>query len=495
MSALLDYLEGLTVTQGAGIGEPLRLLHWQKRLLRMLQTPGDVAVSMARGNGKTTFTAALACAFVDGPLRQPRAEVLVVASSFMQARIAFDHAVAFLGPERLQDRSTWRMWDSQNLARILHVPSGASLRVLAADPRRMHGTAPVLALMDEPAQWVHTQSDRALAAVRTGLGKIPGSRAIALGTRPDQPDHWFEKMLKGDRGITYAARPDDPPFQRRTWNRANPSLSIMPHLAERLELEAAEARGDPAALARFEALRLNLGVSDVVEAVLLEPGAWKRAQGHADRAGGYVLGIDMGQTAAMSAAAGYWPETGRLEGVAVFGSQPDLRSRGLGDGVGSLYVKCESRGELLTSPGRVSDVRTLLDTVWERWGRPAAIVCDRWRDGDLRDALTVLRWPRMALVLRGQGYKDGGEDVRDFRKAFLSGDVTPAPSLLLTAAMSEARTISDPAGNAKLAKGSQGGRRAHSRDDAAAAAILAVSLGARRYSKATEGPSIRSAIV
>ena len=101
----------------------------------------------------------------------------------------------------------------------------------------------------------------------------------------------------------------------------------------------------------------------------------------------------------------------------------------------------------------------------------------------------------MALVLRGQGYKDGGEDVRDFRRAFLSGDVTPVPSLLLTAAVSEARTIGDPAGNHKLAKSTQGGRRASARDDAAAAAILAVSLGARRYRKATEGPGLRSAIV
>ena len=63
---------------------------------------------------------------------------------------------------------------------------------------------------------------------------------------------------------------------------------------------------------------------------------------------------------------------------------------------------------------------------------PTAIVCDRWREGDLRDALGKLRWPRVALVTRGQGYKDGGEDVSDFRRAFLRGDVTPLPSLLLT---------------------------------------------------------------
>ena len=45
--------------------------------------------------------------------------------------------------------------------------------------------------------------------------------------------------------------------------------------------------------------------------------------------------------------------------------------------------------------------------------------------------------------------------------------------------MSEAVTISDPAGNAKLAKQGEGGRRVRARDDIAAA-ILAVSLGIRR---------------
>ena len=44
--------------------------------------------------------------------------------------------------------------------------------------------------------------------------------------------------------------------------------------------------------------------------------------------------------------------------------------------------------------------------------------------------------------------------------------------------MADARTVSDPAGNAKLAKGSAGGRRLRARDDAAAATILAVAEAA-----------------
>ena len=53
-------------------------------------------------------------------------------------------------------------------------------------------------------------------------------------------------------------------------------------------------------------------------------------------------------------------------------------------------------------------------------------------------------------------------------------------SLLLRAALAEARTVADPAGNEKLAKGVEGRRRRRARDDAAAAAILAVAEGVRR---------------
>ena len=87
---------------------------------------------------------------------------------------------------------------------------------------------------------------------------------------------------------------------------------------------------------------------------------------------------------------------------------------------------------------------------------------------------------RGPLAVRGQGFKDGGEDVRAFRKAILEGRVTPKKSLLFRSAMSEARVVTDPAANAKLAKKTQGGRRADARDDLAAAAILAVAEGTRR---------------
>ena len=92
------------------------------------------------------------------------------------------------------------------------------------------------------------------------------------------------------------------------------------------------------------------------------------------------------------------------------------------------------------------------------------------------------------------GYRDGGQDVRDFRAAVLGDKVRPSRSLLLRAALAEARVTSDPSGNSKLSKGAQGGRRLRARDDAAAAAILAVSAGFRRwYGGSTKRPRWRYA--
>ena len=55
------------------------------------------------------------------------------------------------------------------------------------------------------------------------------------------------------------------------------------------------------------------------------------------------------------------------------------------------------------------------------------------------------------------GYRDGGRDVRDFRAAVLGDKVRPSRSLLLRAALAEARVTSDPAGNAKLEQERSGG--------------------------------------
>ena len=439
------------------------------------------ALSIGRGNGKTTLLAGIAAATLDGPLAVPRGETVIVASSFEQARIGFEHVLAFMG-EKLDDHARWKVWNTAQQARIEDRKTGARVRCIGSDPRRAHGLAPVLVLADEPAQWPSSTGEKMVAALRTAAGKQAHSRFVALGTRPADSEHWFSKMLAGgaDYAQCHAAGAGDPAFQRRTWSKANPSLPNMPDLEAALRNEARQAKADPSLMAAFEALRLNLGTADTEVATLLGAGLWASIEGEAGADGPCVWGIDLGTSAAQSAVAGYWPETGRLECVAAFPHEPSLAERGLRDGIGGLYVECARRGELLTIGSRSVDVAALLRAALERLGRPSWVVADRWREAELRDALEAAGVPPAAFSARGMGFLDGAADVRAFRRACADRRVTPVPSLLLRSAMAEARTVSDPAGNAKLSKGSQGGRRLRARDDAAAAAILAVAVGVRQ---------------
>ena len=480
--AVADYLATLRLTQGRLAGQPFRPQAWQRRFLRGALAPrvAESALSVGRGAGKTTLLAGVACAALEGPLMQPAAEVLIVASSHEQGGVLFRHVQRFLADGIEAKR--FRVQDSVNTSRIVNRETGTLLTVKASDPRRLHGAAPALTLCDELAQWPPAKVNEMLAALRTAGGKIPDSRLVMIGTRPASETHPFAVALRdADYVQVHAAGPGDPPFRRSTWLKANPGLRDLPDLEAAIRREAMAAKKDPALLASFRALRLNLGTADVEVETLLDPELWASIEGDAEALGPVVWGVDLGGTAAQSAVVAYWPETGRLQGLAAFPCEPRLAERGARDGVGNLYARCADRGELVTLGGRAVDVKALIALALDRFGEPMAVAADRWREGELIDGLESAGVPQGDLILRGMGFRDGGEDVRLFRRACAEGRVVPMPSLLLRSAMSEARTVSDPAGNSKLAKMAEGGRRHRARDDAAAAAILCVAEGCRRW--------------
>ena len=355
---------GLKLAGGDHDGQPFKVLPWEKRfIMGAFRGPGDSALSVARGNGKSALVAAIATAVVDpaGPLTGNRREVLCVASSFSQARVVFEDVLYFLRGAGcdLGNRKVWRLQDSQNMATVEYKPTGARCRALGGDPRRAHGLRPALALLDEPAQWDPAKSERLLSAIKTGLGKVPGSRLIALGTRPANPQHWFTRLLDGGAAYSqvHQASPTDPKFQHRTWLKANPSLEHLPSLLGEIQSEAADARKDPAMLAAFDSLRLNLGTSDVVERVLLAAGTWELDRGEGRPAGAVRFRCgSRGSGGNDGGVAGYWPASGLLLARAAFPGTPDLIERGLRDGVERAYCDMAKRGELLTMGNHVVDL-------------------------------------------------------------------------------------------------------------------------------------------
>ena len=489
---LIDWLGGLTLSGGDLDDQSFTVWPWERSfILGTFGQPGDAALSIARGNGKSAFVAALAAAVVcpGAPLHGTRREVICVASSFGQARVIFEDVLAYargLGHD-LNDRSLWRRQDSQNMATLEYRPTGARVRCCGSDPKRIHGLRPFMVLADEPAQWENNKAEAMISGLRTGLGKTPGSRLIALGTLPADGSHWFSQMLRdAPYHQLHAAAKDAPIYQARTWAQANPSMRYLPSLKAEIKAEAVAARRDGVMLQSFKSLRLNMGLADVVSGVLLEADVWESIEGEAEREGEYVLGLDLGGSTAQSAAAAWWPKTGRLEGFAVFPTSPNLATRSTNDGSGSLYAECHRLGELLLVGDQVSDIGALLSEALDRWGTPVAIAADRFKKAELIKHLNAIDFPTADLVIRGQGYRDGSEDVRGFQIAALSGHLKPVKTLLMRASMSEARLVGDVAGNWKLAKGSEGGRRSRAKDDVVAAMILAVAVGRRGYEGARE---------
>ena len=486
VETLAAFLETLTVSQGPAAGEPFMLLPWEARFLRGAFAPDvdSAALTLGRGNGKSALVAGLAAAAVVGPLAQPRGEVVAVASSFAQAKIVYRFARDYLRPWTDAAPERYRVLDSQSAALIEDRETGASLRCIGSDPKREHGLGPRLILADEPAQWPVNFAEPMYAALATSRGKVEDSRLIALGTRPADAGHWFSRLLEGGPGVyaqVHAASAEAPPFAAETIEAANPSLPYFPALRTALEREAERAALDASLLPMFRSLRLNQGVADVEARLLLDVDSWARVEVETLPAarGPFVVGVDLGGASSMTGAAAYWPDTGRLEAVAWFPGLPSLAERGLADGVGRLYVDLAERGELLTTPGRTVPPADVVRWCLERWGRPAVVVGDRYKQSELEQAAADagLTCP---LVWRGQGWKDGSEDVRRFRGAVLGGRVSAPVSLLIRSQLAEATTVSDVAGNEKLSRGAQGGRRVRAKDDAIASAILAVSEGERR---------------
>ena len=491
-SDIIRYIEGLVVGQGQGRGESFDVLRWERRFLRGALAEGvaEAGLSLARGNGKTAFCSAIGCAAVDedGPLIEQGAEVGLVASSKEQASISFRHIKRFLA-ERLQDKQTYRVFDNAQEKAVENRADDVLLKVLPAAPGALHGLAPKLLLLDEPSQWPRTKVERMFAALRTAAGKIPDNLLLALGTRPEDAEHPFQRGLDGgfDYSYTFEADRELPIGQRRTWKQANPSLDFMPELEDKIRRESLKAKQDPNLIPSFRALRLNQGVADSPQSYVVDPDTWERIEGEAPRQGPCYWGIDLGGSAASSAISGYWPESGRLECVAAFSQSPKLRERALRDGVGQLYELAFQAGELLLLGHFVVDWSALIETALDRLGRPAGLAADTYRFADLREALKKAEgMPLVPLELRRGGYVDGAEDLRIFRRAALAGEVVPWPSLFLTSCFSQARTIRNE-GAEKLATSSQGGRHARARDDGAASSLLAVGLGQRRGKRQGRG--------
>jgi phage terminase large subunit-like protein len=482
----IRFLESLKIPEGPKAGDLVKLAPFQKQFVKgALEDGVNVAVlSIGRGNAKTALSAGIALGACMGVWdAQPRREVLIAARTRDQARIAFDFVVGFTRSLPEEEQKLFTVRRSPRLEIEYEGDGGGHfIRAMAADGKSALGSAPTLVLMDERGHWAADQGDSLEHALLSGLGKR-GGRALIISTSAADDAHpfsvWLDQEQPGIYRQEHRPSPGLPADDLESLREANPGAAYgIGSSLEWLQGQARRAisRGG-STLTSFRLYNRNERVSGETRDVLLAVDEWLSCEVTEvpARRGQVVIGIDLGGSASMTAAAFYWPETGRLECLGSFPSRPSLLDRGQNDGVAGRYVEMQDRGELSVLGDQTVPVAPwLVEVMHHVEGETvAAITADRYKQAELGEAIdrAGIRCP---IIWRGQGFKDGGEDCERFRRAVYDGKVKTSPSLLLRSAFADAVTLRDPANNLKLAKA-----RSTGRIDAAAATVLAVAEGAR----------------
>ena len=453
-------------------------------LAKALSKSVDTAVlSLPRGNGKSTLSAYILerCLTPGDPLFEPGAEYLLGAASLEQARNAYRPLRA-----ALEDSGEYRFIDSVTRLGITHVETNTKLRVLSSNAKTAFGIVGTpLAILDEPGSWEVSGGALMHDALATAQGK-PESRLrlIFVGTlAPSTAGWWTDLVDGGSHGSTYVQALQG---ERSTWDtwatirRANPLMARYPESRAKLIEERDAARSDSRLKARFLSYRLNIPATDE-SVTLLTVDDWDRqAARETPPAGGQpIVAVDLGAGRAFSAAVAIW-RSGRAEALAVAPGIPDLAAQEKRDHVpAQTYSNLAAEGRLSVAEGlRVQPASALWDSVVEHWGAPVKVVCDRFRLGELQDAIKGAApiEPRMTR------WSESSEDIRALRKMALDGPlvVSQESRSIVSAALARATVLNDDAGNSRLQKH---GSNNVARDDVAAALVLVAGAWERASSQ------------
>ena len=466
---------------------PLR--PFQRTFVRGATAPGITtsALSIARGNGKSWLAGYLVGRILDpeDELFRPGTESVLVAASLEQARIVYR-----FGRRIIEPRGGYRFLDSHNRIGVTHVPTGTRLRVIGSNARTAFGLVDCpWVIGDEPGAWEVRGGEKMADALETAQGK-PGSplRLLLIGTlAPAESGWWHDLIGRGSDEVTYVQKLQG---DRETWDnwhtirKANPLTNLpgQPGADFRKQLlrERDRARRDPRLKARFLSYRLNLPTADE-SVVLLTVPDWKRLLKRKvpPRSGRPIVGVDLGGGRAWSAAVAVW-KTGRVEALALAPGLPPVRAQEKRDRVPrGTYSRLVDAGVLVASEGRrVPPVSDLWSAIRFRFGRPARIVADRFRESELRDEIPA----GIPLDCRVSRWSESTADIRALRRGVLDGPfgVEPRSRPLMEASLAVAKVENDTSGNSRIRKR---GTHNEARDDVASAWVLAAGAFQRATSE------------
>ena len=217
--------------KGFGAKTEIRLAPFQKERLEEWLADGvnSAAMSVARGNGKSTFLAALAVWAVFDPDESGAPQVPVVATTMNQAiRSVYGVALAMIRAEtELYNRCL--VFSAIGAQKVTVPFTGGELFPVSNDVDGLQGLDPSLAICDEIGFMPVESWDSLLLA----SGKRPRSLVVGIGTPGLDKDNalWHLRQrvhegvaLPGFRFCEYAADENCDVRDEAQWRKANPAL-------------------------------------------------------------------------------------------------------------------------------------------------------------------------------------------------------------------------------------------------------------------------------
>ena len=455
--------------------------------LRDAMTHSESALFISRKNAKSAIIAVYLLGRLVGPLRTAGYRAGVVSIDREKAselwRQCSEIAVAS-GLEGLTFR--------KSIPRSIVGPSG-TVDILSADASAGHASGFDDAIVDELGKM--KERDRGLINGMRSSVSARGGRFIALSILGDSPFPREILERQHDPAVCvhlYKADDDaelDDPVQ---WEKGNPALGTIKSL-KHMEDGSRRALLSPLDQNDFKAEELNIPV-DPARQLIVAMTDWKKCIVPADdmppRAGGCIIGLDVGGASSMTSAVILWPESGRLECYGAFGDDPPLHLRAQGDRI--PYMEMLQAGELTMYTGQVTPATPFIyDLAARLQGETIlAIGSDRYRDRETIQAIkrAGVNWPPVDFRPFGHG-KDGSEAIRCFQRLVLAQPPRVRiqhPSMLLTSAIADSKITYNEQNFEGLDKARQVGRI-----DALSAAIVAAFL-ASPYIDQPDRPKLRS---
>ena len=460
---LIRWIECLPVTSGSLAGSRMRLLPFQKDIIRGVLRVGvrQAVVSMPRKGGKTALAAALCIAHLCGPQAEPNGEVYSAAADRAQAAILYRlmRAIIISVPELYE-----RLIIRDHSKTIEDSVTGSMYTALSADANTKHGFNSSFVVYDELAQ----APNRTLFDVlSTSMAARENPKMLVISTQAPGDEHVMSELVDYGQQVSDDIVEDDSFYasihrapitadiwSEDTWHECNPALGVFRSLAE-MRAAARQARRIPARQAAFRNLYLNQRIAP--DTSFLPASDWIECQSDFDalhlRGAPCVIGLDLASVGDLNAMVAYFPEGGEVL-AQVWASEREMESAAR-----APYQQWFEMGFLQTTHGRSVDKRAIALALgdWQELYDVSAVVYDRWGMAELERLLEDEGiYPN--LVPWGQGFKDMAGAVDGLERAVVERRIRHQGNPLMTWCFSNLEVDSDPAGNRKFSKKKTTGR-------------------------------------